>query len=215
MKNIFTKNQNGFTLVEVMVAVGLFVVVAITSVTAVLSVTATHKRTREYRQALDTVNFLIEDMARNIRLGSNYHCNENIQADIEASTISDLDKPEDCPGGSSALSFEGQNGDSGDNADQVAYMVGVKESAGLTILKKNQDSATALHQILPENVSIDTAGTSFTVIGSLPFPATAGDPDTDQIQPRVIIKISGNVMYKGELIPFHVQTSVTQRLIDA
>ncbi len=205
----------GFTLVEVMVAVGLFVVVAITSVTAVLSVTATHKRTREYRQALDTVNFLIEDMARNIRLGANYRCNDNVEDEV-TNAVSALNDPQDCPNGASGIVFEGQNGNtSGINAndDQVAYVIAVKDTPGLTMAKKNQNSLDIFNQILPDNVNIDPAGTSFTVIGALPFASTTGGA-TDTTQPRVIIKISGNVIYKGEPIPFHVQTTVAQRLID-
>ncbi len=227
MKNFFSQNKKGlpleakrsegFTLVEVMVAVGLFVVVAIISITAVLSVNSTHRRTREYRQALDSVNFLMEDMSRNIRLGMKYHCDASVISDVENNSLSDLDTPIDCWSGSPAISFEGQNGDSSTNTDQVAYMIAPKKiGSGYTVYKKNQDSEI-MHQVLPEEIFIDQDSSHFITIGALPGDDVnnpSSDP-TDQIQPRVNIVLSGYVVYKGENILFNIQTTVTQRLIDA
>jgi prepilin-type N-terminal cleavage/methylation domain-containing protein len=45
-------NQKGFTLVEVMIAVGLFVVVMIAGVGAVLSANSSHKKTQSQRAIL-------------------------------------------------------------------------------------------------------------------------------------------------------------------
>lgn len=226
-KNIFL-NTKGFTLVEVMISVGLFVTVMLIGVGAVLNTNVSHKRTLAVRQVLDSLNFLIEDMARNIRLGSNYNCIIDSPIDFfESSGIvqfnSSIKNPQDCLDGLS-IAFEPQGGLALDDNDQMAYIIeGNIDSA--TIKKiSNVGGVSIVRDIRPTGFSedaslfIDPRQSGFSVFGSLPFPndISSFDPSlNDTIQPRVIIRLSGYIDYKDKRVPFSVQTTVTQRLIDS
>lgn len=100
MKNF--KLNNGFTLVEILIAVALFVTVATVSIGAVLSIFDANKKARSSKTVVDNLNLSIENMARTIRFGANYYCgiSEDNSVPIETSN---------CPNGGDAASvtFEG------------------------------------------------------------------------------------------------------------
>jgi len=219
-----TKYTSGFTLVEVMISVGLFVTVMLIGVGAVLNTNVTHKRTLAVRQVLDSVNFLIEDMARNIRLGSNYHCNTGIDPDNFSGYNANIEDPQDCDPEALSIAFEPMEGVYGDETDQMAYIIDsdggdiasikkISKVAGVTVVR---DITPALGQTFTHLV-IDPRQSGFTVIGPYPYPPSgASDPsDYDTIQPRVIIRLSGYIDYKDKRVPFSIQTTVSQRLIDS
>lgn len=218
------KTKRGFTLVEVMIAVGLFVSIMLVGVGAALNTNFTHKRTLAVRQVLDSVNFLVEDMARSLRLGYNYRCgidgNYTLISSYEVQFDTEIDNPKDCQD-SFSLAFEHQDGDSTDESDQVAYIISPGNSIDSAKIQKIFGGS--IRNITPDTLNgeakltIDPRQSGFTVIGSLPFPTSvSSDPSTtDTLQPRVIIRISGFVDYKNNRVPFAIQTTVTQRLIDS
>jgi len=203
-----TKNrQKGFTLVEVMVSVALFVTIITIGISAVLNANITHKRTEAVRQVLDNINLLAEDMARNLRTGYDYDCNYPDYA-----TAPNPNTPTDCTD-SLSIMFEGQFGDPTDSDDQIYYEI-IDDINNSGFVRKGS-AIDGTPQISPITLSsavagglivdIDTTQSGFTVIGS--------DPN-DGIQPRVIIRLSGAINYKDTLVPFAVQTTVSQRKID-
>ena len=81
MKSYFTQPRkktikhsliSGFTLVEMMVAVGLFAVVSIIALSAFLSLTTASRYAQGTRALADSAGFIFEDIARTIQIGSNY-----------------------------------------------------------------------------------------------------------------------------------------------
>ena len=68
------KLNKGFTLIEVLIAVGLFVIVMTMGVASVLQVNTAYKKSQQQRAIMDTLSFVMEDMVRNIALGSEIHC---------------------------------------------------------------------------------------------------------------------------------------------
>jgi prepilin-type N-terminal cleavage/methylation domain-containing protein len=228
-KNLQT--NKGFTLIEVMVAVGLFVTVMLIGVGAVLNTNVTHKRTLAVRQVLDSVNFLVEDMARNIRLGSNYNCDVLSEYTEDASSTviyqPTISEPADCEEEFS-IAFEPMSGDTTQDLDQMAYIIdttgsGNLESASIKKISYINGIGTVIRDITPAlgqtetQLVIDPRQSGFTVIGSKPYPpAGAVNPtDYDTVQPRVIIRLSGYIDYKDKRVPFSVQTTVSQRMIDS
>ncbi|MFA6397728.1 MAG: prepilin-type N-terminal cleavage/methylation domain-containing protein [Candidatus Paceibacterota bacterium] len=73
---VFSKKKigAGFTLIEVMVSVLLFVIITTIGISSVINANNTNKKTQAMRSAIDNLSYVIEDMSRNIRLGSNYLC---------------------------------------------------------------------------------------------------------------------------------------------
>ncbi len=69
-----TNSQKGFLLIELIVAVGLFVVVVTISLGAIVSVLDSSRKVRTNKEIMDNLNSSIEYMARTIRFGKDYHC---------------------------------------------------------------------------------------------------------------------------------------------
>lgn len=69
-----TKRSGGFTLVEMLIAVSLFIVVVTISIGAILSVFDANRKAQSSKTVVDNLNLAIENMVRTVRFGSNYHC---------------------------------------------------------------------------------------------------------------------------------------------
>lgn len=135
MKKIL-KNK-GFTLIEIMVAVTLFTIIMTLGSTAVLNTNAIYKRNANIRAAIDNLNFVMEDMARNLRLGSNYNC----------------DGATNCPTGGFVLNFDAVGG------NPMVYAVADSDQDGDYEITKNDSPVT-----LPE-IQINEIESAFIVDG--------------------------------------------------
>lgn len=66
--------QRGFTLVEMIVSLGLFSIVMLVSIGAYLIVVSTDRRARTTNDLSTSLAFAIENMSRTIRTGTDYQC---------------------------------------------------------------------------------------------------------------------------------------------
>ena len=72
--------------------------------------------------------------------------------------------------------------------------------------KKDENSILSFLSLTPAEVKIDLYQSGFTVIGA---------DDNSNIQPRVIIRLSGVVEYKNNIESnFNLQTTVSQRFLE-
>ncbi len=191
MKNLF-KKQKGFTIIEVMTAVALFVVIMIIGIGALLNANTVHKKTQKIRTIMDNLSFIMEDMSRNIRTGTEYSC----------------DNAFDCSDGAE-FSFMNNNVTPTPEIWTYAIVNNNNPANPGNDVTKTTDSG--LPNILnPAEVVLDS-NSGFIVIGAKPqttFP-------TDNQQPYVIIKLSGTINYKNQpATTFLLETSVSQRFID-
>ncbi|MDO8555110.1 MAG: type II secretion system protein [bacterium] len=76
MKNRKIKN-NGFTLIELIVAIGLFGVAMVIGVGLLLSLIAAQKKAIAIRAVMDNIGFAFETMTKEIRTGYSYSTNVN------------------------------------------------------------------------------------------------------------------------------------------
>jgi hypothetical protein len=114
-------------------------------------------------------------------------------------------------GGGLQLAFESQDGDASTADDQFVYAIfhsDPGDSSSPFRLYKSTDSGQTYFPITPAEIEIDGGASGFAVEG-------ASDINTDTIQPRVIIRISGKIVFKNIETPFNIETTVSQRLIDA
>jgi prepilin-type N-terminal cleavage/methylation domain-containing protein len=72
MKILLKKSEPGFTLIEIVVAVGLFGVIMGIALPAFLNVNDMLVKTESFRAASDNVGLIMELMAREIRTGTEY-----------------------------------------------------------------------------------------------------------------------------------------------
>lgn len=88
--------KNGYTLIELMVSIGLFAVIMTLAAGAYLMIIGISRQAEGISTAVDGVSYAIEDMSRTIRTGSGYGCG--------------LIKGVDCPAGGSTFSLTDQTG---------------------------------------------------------------------------------------------------------
>lgn len=187
IKRTINKNK-GFTLVEIMVAIGLFTIVSFIALGAILTVFDANRRAQSSKTIVDNLNYSIESMARTIRFGNNYHCGTGAPLTVPLNcTNNDPDNP---PGSSSmAVTF---------NGNVVVY-----RQNGTKIQRSDNGGATYVDVTPPEAIIQQLR---FYVFGT-----TVGDI----VQPYVVAVISGYVGSKPTIkSSFFITTTMSQRSLD-
>ena len=215
MENIGNKKEQGFTIIETMISVSLFVIITTLGMGTLLNAHSVYKKSQDMRSIIDSLNFVMEDMSRNIRTGYNYHCRvigESIPNDDPAPAY--MSQPKNCASGW-AIAFEYAYGDNTENDtppnpvdeidynDQWVYYISVdgklfKSTAG-------PYTEASFSQLTPDEIYINPA-TSFFIV--------EGAENTDTVQPMVTIRLVGTITYKDVISPFTLETSVSQRILD-
>jgi prepilin-type N-terminal cleavage/methylation domain-containing protein len=154
--------KKGFTLIEILVAVGIFAIVATLSVASLLVLTSAEKRAAGVQSSQDNMRFAVEAISREIRTGRNF------TGTASAGTP--------CDGIPSCISFT--------NSDEEAIVYKISpdpldcssEAVGQCILK--QVDGGLFRALTSNEVAIERL--SFIINGEDPF---------DRHQPRVTIVI--------------------------
>lgn len=134
--------QKGFLLVEVVVAISLFVIIIGMSLGSIISILDSSRRFRGNKDMMDNLNASIEYMTRTVRFGYNYHCG----------TSTPLTTPLDCPSGGTqlAVNFKGQT---------LVYKLEGSQ------IKLSEDGGSTFKLLTASNVIIDHL--SFRTYGAL------------------------------------------------
>jgi len=69
-----TTSQHGFTLVEIIVSLSIFIVVAIIALGALIKIVNANAKAQTLQSAFTNLNFALDGMSRGIRLGHDVHC---------------------------------------------------------------------------------------------------------------------------------------------
>ena len=182
------KNNGGYTIIETMIAVSLFLIIVMIGMESLLNANLIHIKSQDLRSIMDNLSFIMEDMSKNIRTGNSYHCIDD--GNVVATT------PHDCISGG-GISFKSSLG------NQWVYAIYPDGSIQKSVSGGTAGTFTVL---TPPEIKIDPVS-SFSVSGALP-------PPGDTRQPFVIIRLVGNITYKNIVTPFTLQTSVSQRMVD-
>ena len=215
MKNYTFTNKNstnsGFTLIEVMIAVGLFTVVMVVGVGAVLNINTLYKKTQKIRSLIDNTGFVMEDLTRTIRTGTGYSCGypQSITSNgstVTASIGNTVPSPADCFISTHQITLTPAGKSNTDPLDQTVYILYALDQnhpeAGT--LFKSTDGGGSYSALSPKEVQIDTTKSGFIVTGA----DTANTTD----QPRVRINLGGRIMYRDDSTPFMFQTTIVSRV---
>jgi len=216
----------GFTLIEMIVSLGLFSVVITISVGALLVLIASNRQLQDEQAVLANLSFALDSMTREIRTGSAYVCgsessrngNSNIFRDgqnldsVAVSTTVDCvdgrqrDSSGTIVGGARVhgLTFvEGGDSITGGSNQRIVYFHDVTELA----LYRRIGNGDA-QKITSDGVAIVDA--DFFVTGSEPWNGTAGNIS----QPTVTIYIEAQVAGATNPKTYPIQTTVVQRTLD-
>jgi prepilin-type N-terminal cleavage/methylation domain-containing protein len=188
------KKTNGFTLIEVLVSVSIFSMVMLVATGAVFSIVAANKKTHALKSVMTNLNFALESMTRDIRVGSKYGCDTAIGVSG------------DCQTGGSVFHYKANRDIDGDSAftlsdsnDQAEYSL-----VGGRIQKRVYGYSPSTVFITAKEISISAL--KFYVIGT---------GTTDGRQPKVVFTIKGSAGAGTERSEFQIETTVSQRAIDS
>jgi len=197
-------SNRGFTLIELMVSVTIFIVVMVISLGSLLSIAAAERKAETLKTIMNNLNFSLESMTRTIRTGMFYHCG----------TGGSVEDPQDCTNGDDYFAFEAVNGDIGNSGDQVVYKFEADpatcgaNSIGGCIMRSLNSGVDFVSITAPE---VDITDLTFYVVGSVA--EFQSDPTTSQ--PKVVMTLMGEVPSgPSQVTDFSLQTTVTQRLYD-
>lgn len=212
-KNSINPNANrylsrGFTLVELLVVLGLFSMISVLSLGALFNAQKINGRLQETQSIIDNINLSTQTITRDVRFGSEFYCDTTLPATVPTVRRNCVYGVGVAAG--KALIF--RPSESTDYRDRVAYYV----SNG--ILFKDEypfGKASSTLQMTSDDVTITNL--AFYVDGAQ---SSDGSVDfggvTDLKQPIVTLLLSGktNPASGGTSISFSVQTSISARDVD-
>jgi len=183
----------GFTVAEMIVSIGLFTVVATIATMSLLSVVTVNKKAQTMKAVINNFNFAAESMARNLRMGINYHCDHEIGIPLNSA--------KDCPSGGPFVTFLDSNGQmSGYQWDSTLMTINK-----LGTYNAVSDSFGSIVPITAPEV----------VIQKLQFFVDGTNP-VNKKQPRILVIINGYAKAKDPIdqtkSKFNIETMVSQRL---
>jgi len=181
--------KRGFTLVELIVAMGLFALVMLLASGAYLLMIGLNRQAQGIATGIDSLSFAIETMTREVRTGTGYNCGF---------------LGVDCSDGVSSFSFTNTDGTtvsyscSGDSGSCSPSTPGALQETITTL------SGTSVMILTDPSVAVSSL--IFYVVGTA---------KNDGQQPHVTITVSGTVSYgAGKTESFTVEAGATMRGTD-
>ena len=179
------KLVSGFTLVEMIVSIGLFTIVLFIATNAFLTIVNADRKSRSVRVATDNLNLALEDMSRRIKTGTTYFCGTP-----DAGGVGDCNPPAD------TFSFTGQDG-----ITRVTYSYNANEKS-----IRREIGGVSMRVTSPE---VFITSLKFIVQGSALAPG-----DKNQPYVVVVVDGTLSAGPSVSNTTFKIQTAVTQRAYD-
>lgn len=194
----YKKTQRGFSLIEVLVSMALFIVVLTIGVGALLVLISANSKAQNMQAAVSNIQFALDSMAREIRTGNGYYCSSGSE------TVGDYTAVQDCNKGTYLSIIEGGKSlSAGSDNRRIAY----RYNASAQSVERKIGSGT---WVSLTDASVAITSMHFNVTNS----ANKGDGGNN-LQPNTTIYISGMITGIGETsTDFTLQTTVTQRTLD-
>lgn len=206
MNSNYTKNNKGFTLIEVMVSVSIFAIIMTVGMGALVDLTKSYKESQEKKAIVDKVNFALEGMIREMRVGRYYNNN------LSFSGNRPVPQPNTPGSATSATDRIGFNGTPGrgyftyyiDRGNDGFYRQRFLPNNGLYIAQTPE--------LLIGDYGIKVTDLEIITYGVYPKTSTTGGSQ-DTKQARAYIKLKAE-SENDEDLSVLIQTTVTQRVID-
>ncbi|HEY4511872.1 MAG TPA: type II secretion system protein [Candidatus Paceibacterota bacterium] len=187
--------KGGFSLIEIMVSLAIFSIVVLVATGALLSILNANKKTQALKAVVNNFNFALENMARNIRVGTKYYCGPESGIPPQGNFAA-----RDCSGGQYIAFWDGEH--------KVFTAYRFNNSPNNTSIEKD------------ENIYDVEGFTPLTApeveISDLRLYVT-GNVTGDNMQPKVRLIVKGKMKDNAKLkldTTFNIQTTLTQRVLD-
>lgn len=184
--------QGGFTLIELMVSLMIFIVVVLAAVGSLYTVNSASRKVQSMRSVLDNLNFAIESISRTVRTSNAVVCGGSLN----------LSGDPNCPFVSQAQNSMLLVDSTVGVAELVEYRLGYYSNGNGTIQKRVQESGIWTNWISLTAPEINITNLSFYVDGA---------SSLDGKQTMVQVFVQGVATAGGTASPFAIQTYVSER----
>jgi prepilin-type N-terminal cleavage/methylation domain-containing protein len=198
--------KSGFTLLEMIVSMGIFTIVAVIAVGSLVRITSLNRQAQSMQAAINNINYILESMSREMRVGSAYHCMNGNVFNGNSDTLTFRE----CPGEAASekgILFRSSKTDA--TGCGLLYAYWFKKDGDFWSLSKSQQSAC--NQSLKISESYPLVDTGNVKIEQVEFSTFRGALN----HARFSIRLQG---YSGakenERNFFDVRTLVSQRIAD-
>jgi len=124
--------KNGFTLLEMIVAIGVFSVAILIAISSFLNLEGIEKKVQAGLEVQTNLRFALEIMAKEIRTGTSYHC--SLSPGIE---------PVSCPSGLGSFSFKNAGG------AVIIYRLNAER------IEKSSDGGSVFQPLTASNIKVE------------------------------------------------------------
>lgn len=186
------KQQSGFTLIELMVSLMIFIVVVLAAVGSLYAVNTASKKVQAMRSVLDNLTFAIEAMSRTVRTSASVVCGGSLN------TSGNPNCPFSSPATNSMLLVSSTLG----TEQLVEYRLGANTNGNGAIQKRFQESGVWTNWISLTAPEINIQKLQFYVDGA---------SSADGKQSAVQVFVGGQAISNGETSPFAIQTFISER----
>lgn len=210
-------HKKGFTLVEMIVALGIFSIVAVVAIGALAKVINANKKAQTIQAAVSNLSYAMETMSRELRVGRNYQCNSDFHT-IPASANQNTTSPQSCnitDSDDSFLSFESsRTAGTPPSECNLVYIYRFKLESGSYVLKKAHK--TSCNSVINDNNS-SNGNANFDNIISSNVKITGYSLkviyDANHPYPIAIVRLSGYAgLREKDRTYFDLETAVSQNL---
>ena len=183
------KSKKGFTLIEIMVAVSIFIVVITMGMGALATIQQGQKRAVSTNHAMYSMHYVFDVVTRGLRTGTSYKTPTIARSCVDGTRTGNLVTTGD------AITYVDQ-----DNRQITYYLVRDGSVGELRAMVDGRNDT-----VLTDRNSINVLSICFTV---------GGNNLRDDIQPFVRILMTGEALYKQKKELFTIQTTISQRILD-
>ena len=200
MKKINLKK--GFTLIEMIVSLGIFTVVALIAVGALLKVMDANRKAVNLKTAINNMNFTIESMSREMRMGNDFYLNNNPDEEVKKDYTKSPSSIN--PSTSWLLAFRSSIISTNDGKCNLIYAY---RYTGTKLQKAQQTKCS--DKIKSENFQDIIAPEIKLTLASIGLDKSPDIPD------KVYFTFEGSTGLKvKDKTEFRVQSNITQRVMD-
>lgn len=199
--------KSGFTLVEMLVSIAVFMIVMTVAVGSLVSIIDANRKAQAIKNVVNNINFALESISKDMRVGTKYSC-YNGSSWIVGNCMGD--------GGMGVKYLSGKVDGSNKN-----YTIRYKFVSGPTSGEGNiqrcmnitydDDDCTPWESLTAPVENVKITNMKFYVSGT--GTNNSGTASIDKRQPKVIITLEGIAGIKDSVkSTFNIQTTVSQRI---
>lgn len=204
------KKIKGFTLVEMIVVLGIFSLLMTLATGALYTNQKINTKLQENQSILDNVNLSMDTISKDIRYGTDFYCADTVNAP-------QIPLRQGCgyPTGGRVIFFKPN--DVSSSTDRVAYYASSTVYGDVILKDEYIDGATTTYQVTASNLRVKSL--VFYVLGANTTSGTSQDVGDihDFEQPLIVLTLGGETIpadLTASSTSFVIETSISSRRVD-